>query len=177
MSPVWQAAVVLAVVVTWLTTPPVSLADAARREALRRVLVGPATATLTTHELPAAAPSAAVTGLPPAPPPKPAAVESPGEPAEPKRDETWWRARMNAAKAALERDQVLADALQSRINALQADVVNIDDPAQQALARQNLGRALGEFDRLQKQVEADREEIDRIQEEARRQRVPPGWIR
>jgi len=176
VSPVWQASIVLAVVVTWLTTPPTSLADAARREALRRALVGPATASLTTHELPPTAPPAAVTGLPPAPPPKPATAES-DEPAEPKQDEAWWRSRMNAARLALERDQVLADALQSRINALQTDVVNIDDPAQQALARQNLGRALGELDRLQKQIEADRVEIDRIQDEARRRRVPPGWIR
>jgi hypothetical protein len=67
--------------------------------------------------------------------------------------------------------------MQSRINALQFDVVNIDDPAQQAQARQALGRALGELDRLQKQVKADRQEIARIQDEARRQRVPPGWIR
>jgi hypothetical protein len=67
--------------------------------------------------------------------------------------------------------------MQTRINSLQSDVVNIDDPAQQALARQNLGRALGELERLDKQVQADRDEIGRIQDEARRQRVPPGWMR
>jgi hypothetical protein len=67
--------------------------------------------------------------------------------------------------------------MQTRINSLQSDVVNIDDPAQQALARQNLGRALGELERLEKQVQADQEEIKRVQDEARRERVPPGWIR
>jgi hypothetical protein len=72
---------------------------------------------------------------------------------------------------------VLADALQSRINALQTDVIFTDDPAQQAVLRQELGRALGELERMQEQVEADRQEIADIQEEARRQRVPPGWVR
>ncbi len=84
---------------------------------------------------------------------------------------------MASARASLERNQVLADAVQSRINALQTDVVNIDDPAQQALARQNLGRALGELERLQNQIEEGNKEIVQIQQEARRQRVPPGWIR
>jgi hypothetical protein len=176
MNPVWQAPAVLAVLVVWLATPPTGLADVARREALRRALVGPSVGSFSTSELPLAPPRAAVSGLPAAWPPAapPATATPPGEPA---RDEAWWRSRMASARATLERNEVLADAVQSRINALQTDVVNIDDPAQQALARQNLGKALGELERLQKLIEEGRKDIVQIQDEARRQRVPPGWIR
>ena len=176
MSPVWHAPAVLLVIVAWLTIPPTSLGEIARREAIRRAFVGPSVASFSTSQLPPNVSPAAVSGLPE---PRPAAA-APGpkaEAGEPVRDEAWWRNRMAAARTALERNQVLADAVQSRINALQTDVVNIDDPAQQALARQNLGRALGELERLQKQVEDDRKQIALIQDEARRERVPPGWIR
>lgn len=179
MNPVWQAPAVLAVLVVWLATPPTGLADVARREALRRALVGPSVGSFSTSELPLAPPRAAVSGMPAARPaaatPAPTATATP--PGEPARDEAWWRNRMASARATLERNEVLADAMQSRINALQTDVVNIDDPAQQALARQNLGKALGELERLQKLIEEGRNDIVQIQDEARRQRVPPGWIR
>jgi hypothetical protein len=96
---------------------------------------------------------------------------------DPAKDEQWWRARMNNAKAAIERDNLLIDALQSRINALQADVVNIDDPVQQGKARQNLGKALGELDLMKQKRDTDTKAIAAIQDEARRASVPPGWIR
>ena len=176
MNPVWHAPVVLLAIVAWLTTPPASLGEVARREAIRRAFVGPSVASVSTSQLPPTPSPAAVSGLP-EPKPVSAAPEPRAEPAEPVRDEAWWRNRMAAARTTLERNQLLADAVQSRINALQTDVVNIDDPAQQALARQNLGRALGELERLQKQIETDQKQIAQIQDEARRQRVPPGWIR
>ncbi|HUF48438.1 MAG TPA: hypothetical protein VMM93_11530 [Vicinamibacterales bacterium] len=180
MSPVWHAAMALAVLVTWLTTPPNGLADIARREALRRALAGPSGATFSDDQLPATPVAAAVSGIPaltppPASPPATASGAEGG--ADEPRDEAWWRGRMTAAQNSLERNQVLAEAMQSRINALQTDVVNLDDPAQQAQSRLSLGRALGELERLQKAIEAGRQEIARIQDEARRQRVPPGWIR
>ena len=80
-------------------------------------------------------------------------------------------------RESLERDEVLADAMQSKINSLQTDIVNRDDPAQQNQLRQQLARSLAELDRLKKQVETGKKKITDIQTEARRQGVPPGWIR
>jgi len=173
-----QAPFVLLVVVTWLSSPTAGLADAARREAFRRQVTAPSIASLTNATLPAArpVPSPPVTQTP-TPVAPPAQLSAEAESNEPVKDEAWWRVRMTNARTAIARDQVLADALQSRVNALQSDVIFIDDPAQQAVLRQELGRALGELERLQTQLEADRQEIADIQEEARRQRVPPGWIR
>jgi hypothetical protein len=175
-----QVPAVLLVVVTWLTSTPTSLADAARREAFRRQVAGPSIANFTNASLPPARPAPsrpAPAEVPPPLEPPPSESAAGAEPDEPVRDEAWWRARMANTQTALERDQVLADALQSRVNALQSDVIFVDDPAQQAVLRQQLGRALGELERLQEQLEADRQEITDIREEARRQGVPPGWIR
>jgi hypothetical protein len=179
VSPSWHAPALFVLIVTWLTAPPTSLADVARRETMRRALVGPSVGSFSNLDLPDRPPPAAVSGIPQVErtSPPPAETVTPEAAAESPRDEAWWRNRMAAARTALERDQVLRDAMQTRINSLQSDVVNIDDPAQQALARQNLGRALGELERLEKQVQADQEEIKRVQDEARRERVPPGWIR
>jgi hypothetical protein len=40
-----------------------------------------------------------------------------------------------------------------------------------------LQRALNETARLAKQIELDEQAIKDIQDEARKQRVPPGWVR
>ena len=69
------------------------------------------------------------------------------EPVPPERDQAYWSARINAARSALERSKIFADALQSRINALTTDFVNRDDPAQRAQLGLERQRALAELDK------------------------------
>src|SRR5262245_31411788 len=45
---------------------------------------------------------------------------------EPVKDQAYWSGRIGAARSALERNQIFAEALQSRINALTMDFVNRD---------------------------------------------------
>src|SRR4030095_5363377 len=73
-----------------------------------------------------------------------------------KKDQAYWSGRMKGALEAIDRDQPRADAMQSRINALTADFVNRDDPAQRAVIERDRQRALAELDRLKKQIIADR---------------------
>jgi hypothetical protein len=182
MNALWQTPAIVLAVLSWLSAPPQSLADAARREALRRQMMPKASASLTNAGLPTELPPAAVTqpevpappaGAPPATPP----AAPPAEPAAPPREEKWWRARMDAALTTLERNRLLAESVQSRINSLQADVVNIDDPAQQALKRQQLGQSVNELERLRAQIAADEKAIQDIRTDARKNNIPPGWIR
>ena len=184
MSSLWSTPTIVLWLLTWLAAPPASLGEAALKESIRRQATTKSTATLTNlgreQEPP---PAAAVSGLPtpPEPPPAAAGVAGPGgapaKAADPAQDEQWWRARMNNARLAIDKDNLLIDALQSRINALQADVVNIDDPVQQGKARQNLGKALAELDSMKQKRDTDLKSIAAIQDEARRSNVPPGWIR
>jgi hypothetical protein len=183
----WQAPAVLLTIVSWMTSPAASFAEAAQKESLRRHLAGRSANAFTNQDLrhaPAAVYMPVETGqgavsdplTPPPPPPPPAtAAASAGQ--APEKDEQWWRDRMAKTRASLDRSRVLADALQSRINGLQTDVVNRDDPAQQAQLRRQLQRALDEHDRLMQQIARDEQTIKDIQTEARRNRIPPGWIR
>jgi hypothetical protein len=88
-----------------------------------------------------------------------------------------WSKRMASLRETLQRDQVYADALQSRINALTTDFVNRDDPAQRAQIGSQREAAVNELTRLKKQIEDDKKAIADAEEEARRTGVPAGWLR
>ncbi len=93
------------------------------------------------------------------------------------RDQAYWSSRMKGLSARLDQDHVLADALQSRINALTADFSARDDPAQRRVIGLDRQKALDELDRLNKSLLNDQKAIADLQEEARRASVPPGWLR
>lgn len=93
------------------------------------------------------------------------------------KDQAYWSGRIAAARTAVERTQILADSLQSRINALTTDFVNRDDPAQRAKIEGDRKAALAELERTKKQLEDQQKAITTIEDEARRAGVPVGWLR
>jgi len=93
------------------------------------------------------------------------------------KDQAYWAGRMKDLLAQLERDKVLSDAMQSRINALTTDFTSRDDPIQRAKIGSDRQRALEELERLKKAIANDQKAIADLQEEARRAAVPPGWLR
>jgi hypothetical protein len=164
------------------------LGDIAKKEAERRKTVKTSGKTYTNDTLrPAPAPSSSTPApsgsqAPPdasaAPPPSasaPPRVSS--DPAERKKEEAAWRERIKGERDALERAKTFADALQSRINALNTDFVNRDDPAQRNVIAADRDKAVAEMDRLKKEIEQHNKAIASIQEEARRAGVPAGWVR
>jgi hypothetical protein len=168
--------------------PAQSLVDVARAEEARRKAVRAPAKVYTNDDL--LRPEDA--GSAPAPPAVPAAAGAKAtDPAkaedakpattpasdEPKKDEKYWKNRMTVAREAAEHDKVLLDALQSRVNALSTDFVNTSDPAQRALVEANRKTALGEIDRLTKDLEKQNKTLADTQEEARKANVPPGWLR
>jgi hypothetical protein len=93
------------------------------------------------------------------------------------KDEAYWRKRSKELTAKLEEDRILADALQSRVNALTMDFVNRDNPVERSRIETDRQRALAELERLNKAVTADQKAIKDFEEEARRTGVTPGWLR
>lgn len=93
------------------------------------------------------------------------------------KDEAAWRKRIAAARGNLQRSQMFAEALQSRINALTTDFVNRDDPAQRTVIEQDRQKALAELDRVKKEQAQQTKAIADIEEEARKAGVPAGWLR
>ena len=171
------------------------LGDVAKREAERRKTVGTPGKVYTNDNLrtdapPTSAPATTPQGATPpaAPAQAPAAaggVQTPGsqptgsaassEPGPTTEDA--WRKRITAARDALSRAQVFAEALQSRINALSTDFVNRDDPAQRNAIAGERQKALAELDRVKQEIFDHQKAISAIQDEARRAGVPAGWVR
>ncbi|MFN2446837.1 MAG: hypothetical protein ABR606_14800 [Vicinamibacterales bacterium] len=169
-----------------------SLADVARAEEARRKNVKkpakvytndalkpdfttpPSPAAVQTDAAPTPAPATPEPGAPSAP----ASPSAPAQ-AEPKgpSDEAAWRKRITTARAELQRSQTFAEALQSRINALTADFVNRDDPAQRAGIDQDRQRALAELERVKNDIVKQTDAIAAIEDEARKAGVPAGWLR
>jgi hypothetical protein len=104
---------------------------------------------------------------------KPAA-EAPSQGA---KDPAFWKGRIAQAREQLERSKTLAEAMQSRINALTTDFVNTDDPAKRSGVERDRQKALSELERLKKEIKEATKAISDIEEEARRANVPPGWLR
>jgi hypothetical protein len=63
------------------------------------------------------------------------------------------------------------------LNALNADFVNADDPARRSAIEQDRQRAATELERVKKEVADQTKALAAIEEEARRAKVPPGWLR
>jgi hypothetical protein len=156
-----------------------SLAELARKEQERKkALKAVPSKVYSDKDLPksSAAPPVA-SAVPPATATPIPAEPKPAEEKKDERDETYWRNRVTQARESLRRAEAFAEALQSRINALSADVVNRDDPYQRAKIADDRVKAIAELQRVQTEIEQSKKAITDIEEEARQAGVPPGWLR
>ena len=160
-----------------------SLADVARAEAARRKAVEAAGKVYTNADL--RPDPFAPRPAPPVDPAEPADPDETSEPPAPEapaaeeapRDQAYWQARISAARSALQRSRMFAEALQSRINGLNADFVNRDDPAQRQQIADERDKALAELATVNAEIAAQERAVAEIEDEARRDGVPPGWLR
>jgi hypothetical protein len=167
MTALWNVLALVIEIVRWLAGPPVSLADAARREALRREAVGPSVASLTGDTLPA--PVSSVVDAP-------VAGRAP-TPTSRDRDEAAWRERVQGLRRSIDDATEEIAVTRSRLAALETQAVAVDDPARQAVLRQQAGTARRAIDGLERRLETTRRALDAVHEEARRMDIPPGWLR
>jgi hypothetical protein len=161
------------------------LADVAKAEEERRKDVKKPAKVLTNHDLKPdiskgiaalSPPTDSATATPAnATPGAPAATAKPD--AAGAKDQAYWAGRMKDARDKLQRSQMFADSLQTRINSLTTDFVNRDDPAQKAKLETDRKAALAELERVKKEMTDQTKAIAAIEDEARRAGVPAGWLR
>ena len=167
-----------------------ALADVARKEAARRKDQPTGSKVYTNKDLPESAQNRAA---PPAPgtaaalpadpavqgqkPEAEAKAEADAKAAGETKDEAWWKERVAQAREEVRRNQMFAEALQSRINALSRDFVNRDNPVQRSGISKERGDALNELARVNQDLERGKKQIADLEEEARKAGVPPGWLR
>ena len=152
-----------------------TLGELARQEQERRKALKVSGKVLTEQDLP-------VASLPSATPAASAAVKDGSSPAAPvaptdARDESWWRQRIVQVRDGLRRNEIIAEALQTRINALTNDFAARDDPYQRTRIADDREKAIAELDRVRSEIPLQKKKIEEIEEEARQAGVPPGWLR
>jgi hypothetical protein len=161
-------------------TLPQSLAEVARKEEARRKTLRGGGKVYTNDDL---GPVREVTPAPAPGSPASAAATPPAAPeAKPPastdaKDEKYWKNRMTAAQQSLSRSKVMLGALEARVNALNTDFVNTDDPIQRNVIQENLNTAMAELERVKKDIATGTSAITALEEEARKANVPPGWLR
>jgi hypothetical protein len=170
-----------------------SLADVARKEEERRKAVKAPSKVITNEDLgtvppisppPATliAPEGGVTSEG-ADKDQPAAGEASekkaetAEGTESAKGQDYWSGRVKALQDEHSRNESFAAALQSRINALTTEYVNQSDPLQQASLQTDRQNALADLERVNKQIEDGKKALAALEEEARREGVPSGWLR
>lgn len=175
------AAVCVGTAPVYAQAPP-SLADLARQEAERRKAIKAPSKVVTEKDLKPAPPglvpagpgTAGAAAAAPVPEEAPAAENQTGGE---QHDQAWWKARMDQLREDIRRNEIFADTLQSKINALTTEFVNRDDPYQQAKIGEQRRSMLAEMDRVKSDIERSKKAITDLEEEARRAGVPPGWLR
>jgi hypothetical protein len=166
---------------------PQSLAEVARMEEARRKTVRGTAKVYTNDDLvhsrdasatsaPAPADPAAAAAVPPATAVPPAPATKPAASTDAK-DEKYWRSRVAAAQQSTSRNKVLLAALEARVNGLNTDFVNMDDPFQRNVIQENLKTAMAELERVKQDVANGTKALTAIEDEARKANVPPGWLR
>lgn len=186
MTRLLASLIVLAAVAAPAIASGQGLADLAKKEEARRKTVKPARKVYTNGDLKSDGTSAAPTSAPATNTPAsgaqapsttpPAGKPEASAPTEAK-DQAYWSNRVRTARSGLDRSRIFADALQSRINALNNDFVNRDDPAQRAQIELERQRATAELERVKREIADQTKAIADIEEEARKAGVPPGWLR
>ena len=173
-------AVTLAIAAPAAAQPP--LADVARAEQARRASISEESRVYTNADLSETRRLTTAVAARPAPADTSdesggTAAENAADPAAAERDESYWRERITAARDARRRAELVAAALQNRVDGLWAELTARDDPAARAALERDRLAAIAELEQTRGELDRLDEEIADIQEEARRAGAPPGWLR
>jgi len=173
-------ALTLTAAVAWPLLPATgqSLAEIAAKEKKRRT--GHAAKTYSNRDLENMSKS-------PSPSPAEAEAEEKKTEAEPaptdtaSADEATWRARARGLREGVERAERRKADLQAELDTLSADIqpnpADLRDPSRLQKREAAKAELRQKIEDAQKALELAKKAVADLEEEARRQRVPPGWLR
>jgi hypothetical protein len=158
-----------------------SLADVARREEERRKVIKAPVKVYTNDDLRRYPVTTPEPSAQPAEVRPPDASEKLADPKDAKpsieQGEAHWRQLMGEARAARARSDTFLEALQSRLQALTEDFYAQQDPARRSAIWVQRTRVFDDMERLKKDMAEQDTAIAKIEEDARKANIPPGWIR
>jgi hypothetical protein len=91
--------------------------------------------------------------------------------------EEYWRKLAGEARGARARSTSYLQALESQIGALTTQFYALQDPAQRSATWSQRTRLVDDMERLKQDMADQDKVIAKIEEDARKANVPPGWIR
>jgi hypothetical protein len=91
--------------------------------------------------------------------------------------EDYWRKLIGDARSTRARSTTYLEALDSRIRAMTAEFYGQEDSAKRAAVWAQRTRVLEDMERLKQDMTEQDKAISKIEEDARKANVPPGWIR
>ena len=112
-----------------------------------------------------------------APVAKPAAQTARETPSGEEKGQAYWKGLLKDVQARIDRDRSAREALQEKLSSFDTIWVDRDDVLLRARIGQERAKAEDEIARLTKAIDNGVKEIEKIREDARRQGVPPGWLR
>lgn len=161
-----------------------SLADVAKAEAARRAaLIAQPVKVITKDDLkPADAPAAPAVVTAPATTATAGSSLVPAVVTTTAKDEAYWKGRMRGLRATLDTDVAALQEITARLSRYQTMVNNSEQaidgvPYVSRQAQQKKLDTEDEFGRATARVQADRQAIQDLEEEARKAKVSPGWLR
>lgn len=113
------------------------------------------------------------------PSPSPAAVPSPETGPDSPGNGVAWRARAEAARAAVRGSETHVKQIEERIAMLNADVAptGFGDPFRLQTLEAQKAQARAELDKAKEALSKAQKALEDLEDEARRQGIPPGWLR
>jgi hypothetical protein len=111
---------------------------------------------------------------------KPATAGGQGTPADEltvEKGEAFWRKLITDARSQLERSKSYLEALESRVATLTTEFYAREDPEQRSAIWSQRMKVLDDIERLKKDMTDQESAIAKIEADAGRAHVPPGWIR
>lgn len=109
--------------------------------------------------------------------PKADSAKKSSEAAAPVRDMKYWRQQASDARTKIQSLENKSDVLQLRLNDLNNKFQREQDVPQREAYQTDIQKTLLEVDETKSQLEAARRDLEDVERQARRENVPPGWIR
>jgi outer membrane murein-binding lipoprotein Lpp len=89
-----------------------------------------------------------------------------------------WQQRMSSARGAVSNAESRIASLQAKVNKLESDFYAWDDPAyRDGVIKPAWDQVLADLQAAQQGLEAAKQRLADLEEEARKAGVPPGWLR
>lgn len=94
-----------------------------------------------------------------------------------KREKAWWAEQSKTLKERIKKLENKIKELELKVNSLSTQFLIEQRPFEHARVKSELERAKGELIRARNELKAAEKELEALYDKARKEGIPPGWVR